>query len=293
MSDYLFSVIIPAYNAEPYIGEAIESALNQKGVSIEVIVVDDGSSDRTADIARGFGKHVRVVTQSNSGSSSARNHGAAVASGNILAFLDADDIWLAEKLKHQNHKLKEGYKMVYTNRFNFGDIGDLPEVQTDVFYMPEGDIFEYILLVGNVITNSSVVIQKETFHSLGGFSSGLYFCEDWDMWLRVAAYHEIGFCKEPLVKYRIHSSTKSRNYRAKYEARNKIISDILKTERGSRLSNTLRRKIWAQTYSATAWEAARAKDLRMALKCYGKAIWAWPLDFGAWYNVARAVTGRI
>jgi len=128
---------------------------------------------------------------------------------------------------------------------------------------------------------------------LKGFRTDLTFCEDWDLWLRYAANDEIGFCENPLVKYRIHSLSKSRNYKEKYKNRKRIITDILNTERGRGLSNAMKRKVWACTYSTSAWEAAKAKDLVQALQWYIEAIRAWPFDFGIWYNVARALAGRI
>src|SRR6476469_10004419 len=89
----LVSVVIPAYNAERFLGEAIESVLAQGYAHFELIVVDDGSSDRTAEVARSFGDRVRTIEQENSGVSAARNAGTRAAGGELLAFLDADDRW--------------------------------------------------------------------------------------------------------------------------------------------------------------------------------------------------------
>jgi glycosyltransferase involved in cell wall biosynthesis len=95
------SVIIPAYNRELYIGEAIESALRQTRPPDEIIVIDDGSSDRTAETARSFGSPVRCLSQSNQGIGAARNAGLDAARGNLIAFLDSDDLWLERKLEIQ------------------------------------------------------------------------------------------------------------------------------------------------------------------------------------------------
>lgn len=97
----LISVVIPCYNCERYLGEAVKCALDQGHTPLEVIVVDDGSTDRSAEVARGFGDAVRLVSQSNSGISAARNRGVAEAGGEFLAFLDADDLWPAGKLERQ------------------------------------------------------------------------------------------------------------------------------------------------------------------------------------------------
>ena len=97
----LVSVIIPVYNREKYLAEAIESVLAQTYRPIEVIVVDDGSTDGSADIAKRFGSPVRYYFQPNSGAGAARNRGIAVARGSFLAFLDSDDLWVEDKLTHQ------------------------------------------------------------------------------------------------------------------------------------------------------------------------------------------------
>jgi glycosyltransferase involved in cell wall biosynthesis len=101
MSDPLVSVIVPVYNGERFLREAIESILAQTYSPIEVIVVDDGSTDDTAEIARSFGDRVRCIRQANAGPAVARNNGLAAATGEFVAFLDADDTWTSEKLARQ------------------------------------------------------------------------------------------------------------------------------------------------------------------------------------------------
>jgi len=289
--DTYFSVIIPAFNAERYIAETIESALMQQNVKFEVIVVDDGSTDGTVDVAKSFGNRIRIVSQANSGVSVARNHGAMLAEGDFLAFLDADDIWMPEKLEKQSYKIQEGFNMVYTNRVNIGELGDLPEIQTDIEIMPEGDIFVNLLL-GNVITNSSAVINKGIFRALEGFNGKLLTCEDWDLWLRYSIDHTIGFCQTPLVKYRFHAGGKSRNYKRQAAAREHIISSILNTKRGESLSSPLKRKVWAYTYRTSAWSAARFGDVPHSLKLFCKALSICPFEFSIWYDAARIAAGR-
>lgn len=95
------SVIIPVYNGERFLAEAIRSALDQTLSPAEIIVIDDGSTDASAEVARGFGPPVRVLAQANLGPAAARNLGVAHAAGDLLAFLDADDLWMPEKLAYQ------------------------------------------------------------------------------------------------------------------------------------------------------------------------------------------------
>ena len=131
------SIIIPAYNAEPFIEQAVRSALFQSHEDHEVIVVDDGSTDGTAICLRQFGDRIRVHQQVNSGVARARNAGVALASGEWIAFLDADDLWLPRKLERQMACATA--PMVYTDRYNFGRRGDLPELQSLVTPMRDGD----------------------------------------------------------------------------------------------------------------------------------------------------------
>lgn len=287
-----FSAIIPAYNAEKYIGATIESCLAQESVGCEVIVVDDGSDDNTLAVVRSFGNRVRIVCQKNAGPAAARNHGASLAKGDVLAFLDADDLWLPEKLSHQSAKLLEGYDLVYSNRLNMGEIGDLPLVQSEVQEMPEGDIWQDLLL-GNFITTSSVVIRKELFARMGGFSLDLPPCEDWDLWLRCAERVRVGFCPTPLVQYRLHAAGISRNFRLMSRQRMKVIARALRSDPVRTLPLGSRKQILARTWATSAWDAARGKDLPQALAYFARALGHDPFDGNIWYNVARALAGRI
>lgn len=290
--DLFFSVIIPAYNSASFVSEAIESALNQEDVEFEVIVVNDGSTDATLEVVQRFAEKIRIVDQCNMGLSGARNSGAKAAKGNVLAFLDADDIWFQGKLKAQSLKIKQGFAVVYTNRMNFGELGDLPEIQSEVVTMTEGFIWENILF-GNMITASSSVIMKEVFDNLGGFRVDLRSCEDWDLWLRCSQHHKIGYCSEPLIKYRIHAGGLSKNYVFMSEMRQIVLESALQTVLGKQLSKNKRRQIVSRSWANSGWDAACGKDLVQALRCYGISLCQWPFSSSIWYDLARVVAGRV
>jgi len=290
--DLLFSVIIPAYNTEAYVGEAIESALMQHDVQKEVILVDDGSTDKTIDIVKGFGDRVRVVNQANQGPAAARNNGARTARGNVLAFLDADDVWFPNKLRSQSKKIQDGFTMVYTNRYNIGGAGKSQEPLSDKLAMNEGDIWIDLLYM-NMITTSSVVIMKDTFNQFGGFRDDLPPCEDWNLWLKCAESHKVGYCVEPLLKYRIHPGGISKNYVSMSKKREEVVLIALNSKRGKQVPALTRRKVLANTWSTSAWGAAEGKDLPKSLAYYCKALSYWPFDGAIWYDVARALAGRI
>ncbi len=125
MTPRLISCVIPVFNGERYLGEALESVLAQSYQPLEVIVVDDGSTDGTAEVARRYGERVRYVWQPNAGETAARNLGLTAAQGEFIAFLDADDVWHSEKLERQIARFQERPEI------------DLCFTQIQHFWMPE------------------------------------------------------------------------------------------------------------------------------------------------------------
>ena len=270
------SVIIPAYNAEAYIADTVRSVLEQTYQDFEVIVVDDGSSDGTLRALEPFRHKVRVHAQRNGGVATARNTGVSLASGSYIAFLDADDLWLPQKLERQ--LTASSAPMTFTDRFNIGARGELPELQSDVTPMTGGDLFVPLMREGNFITNTSVVMRRALFEKMGGFYTGLNGTEDWDLWIRIAEHHDIGFVAEPLVRYRFHAGGISRNFVRMGRERVQVITRALALERGRALDWRIRRQIWSETWRTNAYEAFRAGARRQALLDYAHAAAAWPLE---------------
>ena len=269
------SVIIPAYNAERYIADTVRSALDQTYRDLEVIVIDDGSRDRTLEELDQFGSRIRVHQQANAGVSRARNHGARLATGEWVAFLDADDLWLPEKIARQ--LACTGVPMTFTNRYNFGVLDGLPELHSLVQPMRGGDVFVPLLREGNFITSATVMLRRELFEQMGGFYTGLNGTEDWDLWIRIAEQHHIGFVNEPLVRYRLHAAGISRNYERMSRDRMEVISRALALPRGRALDWATRRRIRAETWRTNGWDAGRAGARLAALTDYARAAAAWPL----------------
>jgi glycosyltransferase involved in cell wall biosynthesis len=180
------SIIIPAYNAEKYIAETVESVLAQSFRDLECIVVDDGSIDRTGEIVRGFGERVRNICQDNAERSAARNRGIALASGDYIGFLDADDILLPEKLKEQVAFLDAhpGYDVVYSRVAYFRDNGERRCYRVRRA-TPSGDILPF-LIWSNFITMNSPLFRRGAVERVAGFNVSLCRYEDWDLLLRLA-----------------------------------------------------------------------------------------------------------
>lgn len=188
------SVVIPAYNAAEWISEAIESALAQTCPPIEIIVVDDGSTDDTALTAGRFAAPVRVLRKPNGGPASARNFGIAEASGEWIALLDADDRWVPAKLEKQLSLAGPDVALIHTGLENEEEEHDAPDTLTF------DDLWQ-----ANCIGNSSVLVRRDAVIALGGFDEDprLKSVEDYHFWLRLAfSGARIVFCREPLTFYR-------------------------------------------------------------------------------------------
>lgn len=280
------SVVIPAYNAEAFIGDTVHSALNQTFSDLEVIVVDDGSKDGTVKRLEEFGDRIRVHQKPNGGVSSARNAGVDLARGTFIAFLDADDLWAPTKLERQLHGLTA--PMSFTDRHNIGARGDIPELQSESTPMEGGDLFEPLMLRGNFITLTTVLLRRDLFLQMDGFYSGLNGTEDWDLWLRIAAQHPIAFCPEPLASYRFHPGGLSRNYQKMGLERIKVIERALDSDRGHRLSWRTRRRVWAETWRCNGSDANRAGAKVDAMIGFARAVAAWPLEIQPYKEAVKA-----
>lgn len=209
----LVSIIIPAYNVEKYITEAVDSALAQTCKNIEVIVVDDGSTDGTKKVLSSYvGKNqIRYIYQSNKGLSGARNTGMRAAKGEYIAFLDADDIFLPDKVQRQIDylKLHPECDVCYCDIWHFYDEEPQKMFKLNYDYHSRESVFRKLLLK-NFINPLSVVIRKATAEKYGYFNEDMRRSEDWDYWVNLA-WQGARFCflAEILAKYRIRKGSLS------------------------------------------------------------------------------------
>lgn len=218
----LVSIIMPAYNAEKYLAAAIQSALGQSYRRWELIVVDDGSMDRTAAIAREFAsadERIEYVFQSNKKLAGARNTGIREARGELIAFLDSDDLWVKEKLERQVKKIKEtGADVIFSGGFLFPEDDASNESTTFATLCGKfsgAEMFP-LLFIENRLPILSVVVRREALDSGGGgkpFDESEEFhygCEDYDLWLRLAKSGAVFYgMPEKLVRYRVHGNAMS------------------------------------------------------------------------------------
>jgi glycosyltransferase involved in cell wall biosynthesis len=199
------SVIIPTYNYGRFIQEAVSGVLRQTLAPREIVVVDDGSTDDTQDALTEFGDFVRYIRQENQGVCAARNTGVANSSGDYIAFADADDVWLPEKLEKQMAKFAGDSEigLVHCGMREFeGKTGETVRFRLEG---EEGWLANELLLWESAAINvsgSAIVVSREAFERVGGFDRAIKVGEDWDFCYRVAKDFKVGFVPEVLVDYR-------------------------------------------------------------------------------------------
>jgi glycosyltransferase involved in cell wall biosynthesis len=221
--NHLVDVVIPAFNAEHYIDQTLESIALQGDLVHSIIVVNDGSTDQTAQHVEAFAKKhtdlvIKLISQANAGLANARNTGIKAATAPFIALLDADDIWLKSKLEQQLKVFSASPEprlgVVYTG-YELIDENSLVISNDKGIIKPQarGDVRSK-LLTGNFISGSgsSVLIKSEVFKEVGVFDENLRASEDWDMWLRISQKFHFDFVDSPLVQIRVHESNMQKDF---------------------------------------------------------------------------------
>ena len=208
----VISVIIPTYNSDKYISEAIHSVLRQTCTEYEIIVIDDGSTDSTRQIIENNFPQIRYFYIPNQGVSKARNYGIQRARGEFIAFLDADDLWLPEKLGKQLKLFMADQELMlaFTAHRVFNDNGfkDLNFSKNE--RLMKGDVVKNIFLYSHV-TTSTVMVRRQVFQEIGYFEENLKAAEDDNLWMRIALKFRIHLLDEVLVHYRWTENSLSRS----------------------------------------------------------------------------------
>ena len=201
------SVVIGAYNAAPWIGETLDSVLAQTHRPLEVLVVDDGSTDETANIVRSRGSRVKCITSPHRGYPQ-RNKGIQASAGEWIAFVDADDAWQPNKIERQLQTLRERRAAwVYSDSVWLdSELGVVTSPKGPA--LREGDILEALCL-GNFVVASSAMVSRAVLNEVGQFveSPEIVVGEDWDLWLRIASRYPVACVREPLVTLRLHAAS--------------------------------------------------------------------------------------
>ena len=245
----LVSVIIPTYNGSRFIRETIQSVLDQTYNNLEIMVVDDGSTDDTSLIVKSItDQRITYIQQKNAGVSPARNHGITVSKGDYIAFLDHDDVWLPCKLEKQLSLFEQNPKVAL--------------IYSDAF-----------------IINENNFIMGKYSHKIKFFRGRIFkeICEDYDLLLKCAAKYPIDYIDEPLAKYRVHGSNYSKNYETEINECIEIF-DFWRNQKninGYNINTLISNAITNTYYNALKNAIKRRKDYRGSIKYFFLFIYYW------------------
>jgi glycosyltransferase involved in cell wall biosynthesis len=265
------SVVIPAYNAAVFLPRSVASAFAQTLAPCEVIVVDDGSTDSTAAVAAALG--ARVITRPNAGPSAAKNSGVQAATGEWVAFLDADDRWSPSKLERQAGGISAQTILSFTGLRVFDDRSIRGESLA-----PDAGAAVKMLRYSNPITNSSVLVLRDAFLRSHGFREEIRHGEDWELWFRLSRQGQFSSVSAPLTDYYVYPSSLSANPDRMIEGLGQFIDTTLLAD-----LNWLSRQIWRQrilaTQLASAGLIARDNGLASEVALMMRAVCVWPAPF--------------
>jgi len=279
------SVVTATYNYGHYLPGAIDSVLEQTYGDWELIIVDDGSTDNTAQVVRPYlaDSRIRYCRTANRGQPAAENEGIRRSSGEFVAFLDADDLWLPHKLDRQLGLFVAAPNLgvVYSHRLTIDPSGRLlPGVPRPLF---RGNILER-LFRSNFVCFSSSVVRRSAFDALGLFSEDCRHASDYEFWLRVALRYEFDYVDEPLVMYRTgHANLTSRGEVQLLTAL-RIMDRFMARHRG-KLPRKAIRVSYAETY-AHIGEVKACRFPLAAFRWHFRALATYPLCWEAWRLLA-------
>lgn len=248
------SVIIPAYNSMTFLPETIESVFAQTFTDFEIIVVNDGSSDSIEQWATKISDtRFKLVSQENQGCSAARNKGIELSNGELIAFLDADDLWEETKLEKQVKCLDENpeaglvYTWVSLINTKSEPLGKVIDNNLD------GSVWQELTKHNIVECGSVPLVRRSCFETVGNFDCNLStFIEDWDMWLRIATRYPFRVVKQPLVYYRNHSNNASKNWHSKVQDYRHVIEKNFASVPSE--LEFLKKQSYASGYINLAWK---------------------------------------
>ena len=280
MTGPLFSAIIATYNQAAFVGRAIQSALDQRlpgDAAVEVIVVDDGSTDATPHVTATFQPHVTSIRQPNRREGAARNTGAAQARGTYFAFLDSDDYWLPGKLAGDLTRFDRPDQpaLVYSRGRNV-DPSDRVIGERHLDHS-EGDVF-WRLAREAFMPMSTVAVRTEAFRACGGFVEDPHLSgtADWELWLRLAARWPVGFVDQTATCIRVHDRNMSADPRYMERAMLSGVRYALRDPVVARRARGRERFIRACMYVTIALNAYANGRRRHAWPWLARAIVSWP-----------------
>jgi glycosyltransferase involved in cell wall biosynthesis len=257
------TVVIPAYNAMTYLPETVNSALAQSFTDFELLIVNDGSTDRLSTWAATLSDpRVRLISQANQGVSAARNTGIREAQGQYIAFLDADDLWAPTKLEQQVRCLQANSNVgvVYTWTLLVDEVG---QPTGRIFASEaEGNVWQQFLDTDVISNASSAMVRRDCFEKVGNFDRTLTSAEDLDLWLRIATHYSFAVIKQPLTLYRQYATSLSKNRQQMFQNLRTAIEKAFQTAPLETLH--LRSRAYASITLNQAWWSVGEGDCQTA-----------------------------
>ena len=282
-SEKTISVVIPTYNCAALLPRAIRSAYAQTLPPSEVVVVNDGSTDETAEVLGKLASELPASfvfeNRANGGEASARNRGVALASSEYVAFLDQDDVWAPDKLERQMELFLRDPQLALTFTA-YNRIGESEQSVVRVHgWEPSPEHALRELLNGCCITPSTVVVRRDILAEIGPFDESLWLGCDWTMWLEIAAAgHRIGYEPEPLTDYFVHETNMSRDLRRIAQAALVIFPRLFGSGRLPASIQGLERECYARWHMISAIYSLSGGDGRAARRELLEAVRARPLS---------------
>ena len=279
------SVVVPTFNRAHLVVDALESAIQQSQLPLEIIIIDDGSTDETENVVKEWMGNqssdvvVHYIKQTNQGGSAARNHGIRLAKGEFIAFLDSDDVWHREKLERQVNVMETSARIggVYCGLRHV-------EMATESTYdpvrsYPRGNLLEQLLIRDVTAPTSTYLVRREVFDKVGTFDETLDARQDWDLWIRLSEQFLIEAVPEALVDYREHEGHRTiSDPKREMEAYRVILEKY--TDLHEKHSFRTRRKIQA-SYLRRMGRVSFHQGLSNmdAFGYFVRSIIQWPFDF--------------
>lgn len=278
------SVVIPTYNTACFLGEAIQSVLDQTFQDFEIIVVDDGSTDNPKEVVDSFtDSRIKYIYQDNSGVSTAYNRGFKLSRGEYATFLDSDDVLLKGSLEksldvmdsHPKVGLSYGQASVMDEDGNIYRVKESGFTNTSGIVDRKKQIGE--LLFTCLITSSTVVMRSQCLKDVGGFCEELSFGEDRHLYIRLAKRYQVAYIAEPLIKYRMHGDQLHKQVDPKMLERScfLILHEVFEDRKLAPQFEPLRRQAYSSSYQRIA-NSAYGNDMKLFRHYIRRAVKAYP-----------------
>ena len=269
------SVIIPVFNGEKTIEETINSILNQSFQDIEIIVINDGSTDATLEkIEEISDSRIKIFSYPNAGLSASRNRGISQAKGEHISFIDADDLWTTDKLESQLKALQSNPQAAVA--YSWTDYIDESSkfIKSGRRIKVNGDAFSQLLVTNFLENGSNPLIRKKALEKVGGFDESLPAAEDKDMWLRLAADYEFICVEKPQILYRTSTTSMSTNLKRQEAASLKVIERAFNYPKAEELQH-LKKQSLSHLYQYLTFKAIEASPRQHQTLTAAYFWWNW------------------